>query len=200
MLNNTNRNHVPDNTLQNVLFNHQNELFKRFSKLLMLRIDFAYRKNSESFKSADVNQLVADMVWLTEQSAYISGLVGYAWVLEYGEDHRYHIHAAFYINGQRHRKVWSFWEAIKALWEDITDEEGYAHRCEPKGHYRVRGERVVSFSDSRGREGMQYILSYLSKQAQKNRGVIYQLSDIPAAPAAGRRRNASQAPVQKIRQ
>jgi hypothetical protein len=35
------------------------------------------------------------------------------------------------------------------------------HRCEPKGHYRIRGERVVSFSDSRGREGMQYILSYL---------------------------------------
>jgi hypothetical protein len=52
-------------------------------------------------------------------------------------------------------------EAIQSLWEDITEGEGYAHRCEPKGHYRVRGERVVSFSDSRGREGMEFILSYL---------------------------------------
>lgn len=40
-------------------------------------------------------------------------------------------------------------EALRDLREDITDAEGYAHRCEPKGHYRVRGERVVSFSDQR---------------------------------------------------
>ncbi|MFJ5375901.1 hypothetical protein ACIPSX_00885 [Pectobacterium sp. CHL-2024] len=191
MLHYTNRNHVPDNTLQNVLFDHQKELFERFSKLLMLRIDFAYRKDSESFKSADVNQLVADMIWLTEQSAYISGLVGYAWVLEYGEDHRYHIHAAFYINGQRHRKVWVFWEAIRALWEDITDEEGYAHRCEPKGHYRVRGERVVSFTDSKGREGMEFILSYLGKQSQRTAHRIYRVSIVPTPVVSGRRRKLS---------
>ena len=190
MLNNTNRNHVPDNTLQNVLFNHQNELFERFSKLLMLRIDFAYRKNSESFEYADVNQLVADMIWLTEQCAHIPGLVGYAWVLEYGEDHRYHIHAAFYINGQRHRKVWCFWEAIQSLWEDITDGEGYAHRCEPKGHYRVRGERVVSFSDSKGRQGMAFILSYLGKQSERTKRRIYRVSAVPPA-VSGRRRKYS---------
>lgn len=92
----------------------------------MLRVDFAYRQESESFNAADVNQLVADMTWLTEQCTTLSGLVGYAWVLEYGEDHRYHVHAAFYLNGQRHRKVWCFWEAIQSLWEDITDGEGYA--------------------------------------------------------------------------
>lgn len=61
MLHNTNRNHVPDNTLQNVLFNHQNQLFNCYSKLLMLRVDFAYRQESGSFNSTDVNQLVADM-------------------------------------------------------------------------------------------------------------------------------------------
>ena len=64
----------------------------------------------------------------------------------------------------------------------------------------MRGERVTAHDDTRGRKGMQYILSYLSKQAQKNLGVIYQLSEIPAAPAAGRRRNTSQAPIQKLRQ
>ncbi|HDZ1142894.1 TPA: hypothetical protein RRU58_005040, partial [Klebsiella pneumoniae] len=87
MLHNTNRNHQPDSSLQNVLFSHQNQLFNCYSKLLMLRVDFAYRQNSDSFNAADVNQLVADMTWLTEQSSALSGLVGYAWVLEYGEDH-----------------------------------------------------------------------------------------------------------------
>lgn len=188
MLHNTNRNHQPDSSLQNVLFSHQNQLFECYSKLLMLRVDFAYRQESESFNSADVNQLVADITWLTEQCTTLSGLVGYAWVLEYTEDHRYHIHAAFYLNGQRHRKVWCYWEVIQSLWEDITDGEGYAHRCEPKGHYRVRGERVVSFCDSRGREGMQYILSYLGKQSQRTERRIYRVSAVPAPAVSGRRR------------
>ena len=188
MLHNTNRNHQPDSSLQNVLFNHQNQLFSCYSKLLMLRLDFAYRQNSDSFNAADVNQLVADMTWLTEQSSALSGLVGYAWVLEYGEEHRYHVHAAFYLNGQRHRKVWCFWEAIQSLWGDITDGEGYAHRCEPKGHYRVRGERVVSFSNSRGRQGMAFILSYLGKQSQRTARRIYRVSAVPAPAVSGRRR------------
>ncbi|MCU6208175.1 rolling circle replication-associated protein [Enterobacter cloacae] len=191
MLHNTNRNHVPDNPLQNVLSNHQNQLFECYSKLLMLRVDFAYRQESDSFNAADVNQLVADMTWLTEQCTTLSGLVGYAWVLEYGEDHRYHVHAAFYLNGQRHRKVWCFWEAIHSLWEVITDGEGYAHRCEPKGHYRVRGERVISFSDNRGREGMQYILSYMGKQSQRTERRIYRVSVVPLPAVSGRRRKYS---------
>ncbi|WP_447088787.1 hypothetical protein ACOTR2_02010 [Enterobacter asburiae] len=191
MLHNTNRTHQPDSSLQNVLFNHQNQLFSCYSKLLMLRVDFAYRQNSDSFNAADVNQLVADMTWLTEQSSSLSGLVGYAWVLEDGEAHRYHVHAAFYLNGQRHRKVWCFWEAIQSLWEDITDGEGYAHRCEPKGHYRVRGERVVSFSDSRGRHGMTYVLSYLGKQSQRTERRIYRVSVVPVPAVSGRRRKYS---------
>ncbi|HDR2680859.1 TPA: inovirus-type Gp2 protein [Enterobacter mori] len=186
MLHNTNRNHQPDNSLQNVLLNHQNQLFSCYSKLLMLRVDFAYRQNSDSFNAADVSQLVADITWLTEQCTTLSGLVGYAWVLEYTEDHRYHVHAAFYLNGQRHRKVWCFRETISAQWEDITDGEGYAHRCEPKGHYRVRGERVVSFSDSRGREGMTFILSYPGKQSQRTERRIYRVSSVPAPAVSGR--------------
>ncbi|KNC91157.1 inovirus-type Gp2 protein [Trabulsiella odontotermitis] len=188
MLHSTNRNHQPDSSLQSVLFSHQNQLFECYSKLLMLRVDFAYRQNSESFNTADVNQLVADMTWLTEQCMTLSGLVGYAWGLEYTENHRYHVHAAFYLNGQLHRKVWCFWEAIQSLWEDITDGEGYAHRCEPKERYRVRGERVISFADTKGRQGMTFILSYLGKQSQRTERRIYRVSTVPAPAVSGRRR------------
>lgn len=186
-----NSNHKPDCSLQSVLFNHQDRLFDCHSKLLLLRVDFAYRKNSDSYAYGDIHQLVAEMTWLTEQCAEISGLEGYAWVMEYGGDHRYHIHAAFYINGQSHRKAWCFWKSIQSLWEDITDGEGYAHRCEPKGHYRVRGERVINFSDRRGREGMQYILSYLGKQSQRTERRIYRVSAVPAPAVSGRRRKRS---------
>lgn len=186
-----NFNHAPDHQLQNTLFQHQDSLFERYSKLLMLRIDFAYRKDSEAFKFADTNNLAADMTWLTEQCREISGLVGYSWVMEDGEEHRLHVHAAFYINGQEHCKIWMFWEQIKHLWETVTQGEGYAHHCEPKAHYRIQGERVVAFSDTRGREGMQYILSYLAKQSQRTERPIYRLSTVPVPPRRGRPRNQS---------
>lgn len=182
-------NHRPDHSLQRKLFNHQDSLFECYSKLIMLRIDFAYRKESESFKYADIHQITSEMTLLIEQIKDISGIVGFAWVLEYGEQHRLHIHAAFYINGQRHQKVWSFWENIRDIWDEVTEGEGYAHHCEPKPYYPVRGERVIKHSDKKRRSGMKYILSYLGKDSQRTERRIYQLSDIPTAKQIGRKRN-----------
>lgn len=157
----------------------------------MLRVDFSYLQGSDSHGEGDIHSTVADITLMLQRSGDINGLVGYAWVLEYTGQHGYHIHAAFYLNGQKHRRAWTVFEALRDARKGVTWGEGYAHRCEPKEHYRVRGEWVTAYDDVRGRRGMQYILSYLSKQAQKTQGVICQLSDIPAPPAAGRRRKAS---------
>ncbi|ELY1861804.1 hypothetical protein [Serratia marcescens] len=184
----TNKNHRADKFLQNTLLAHQDALFDRYSKLLMLRVDFAYRQDSLSFHFADEHQLAAEMTYLMEQCADIAGIVGSTWVMEYTERHRFHVHAAFYIDGQHHRKIWLFWEQIKHLWERITELEGYAHRCEPKSCYRVRGERVVAASDVRGRRGMQYILSYMGKQEQRTARPIYRVSTVPAPVRRGRPR------------
>lgn len=184
-----NFNHTPDYLLQHELLNHQDDLFEHYSKLLMLRIDFAYRKDSKSFKYADIHQITSDMTLLIEQVKDISSIAGFAWVLEYGEQHRLHIHAAFYINGQRHQKVWRFWEGIRDIWEEVTEGEGYAHHCEPKPYYPVPGERVIEYSDEDGRSGMKYILSYLGKDSQRTERRIYQLRDIPTAKQIGRKRN-----------
>ncbi len=183
-----NENHPADKLIQKALLTHQDALFDRYSKLLMLRVDFAYRRDSVSFNRADENQLAAQMTYLMEQCTDISGIVGNAWVMEYAEQHRFHIHAAFYIDGQRHRKIWLFWERIRACWERITELEGYAHWCEPKSCYRVRGGRVVAASDVRGRGGMQYILSYMGKQEQRTTRPIYRVSSIPAPDRRGRPR------------
>ncbi|GAB1437297.1 inovirus-type Gp2 protein [Providencia sp.] len=184
-----NFNHTPDYLLQHDLLNHQDDLFEHYSKLLMLRIDFAYRKESDSFEYGDTHQITSEITLLIEQVKNISGAVGFAWVLEYGEQHRFHIHAAFYINGQRHRKVWHFWEDIRDIWEEVTEGEGYAYHCEPKPYYPVRGERVIKYSDEDGRSDMKYILSYLGKDSQRTERRIYQVSDIPTERQIGRKRN-----------
>lgn len=186
-----NLSYVQHPTLNRKLRRHQNQLFERYSKLLMLRVDFSYLQDSDSHGDGDIHSTVADITLMLQRSGDINGLVGYAWVLEQTEQHGYHIHAAFYLNGQKHRQVWTVFEALRDTWKYVTWEEGHTHRCEPKEHYRVRGEWVTAYNDIKGRKNMQYILSYLSKQEQKTQGVIYQLSAIPAPPAAGRRRKVS---------
>ncbi|EMB4081209.1 inovirus-type Gp2 protein [Klebsiella aerogenes] len=186
----TNLNYVQHRTLQRYLRHHLSELFERYSKLLMLRVDFYYSLSSDAWLHADKHSTTADMILLLQRCDAICGLVGFTWVLEYTEQHGYHIHAAFYLNGQKHRKIWPAFKALQALWGEVTAGEGHAYRCTPQKYYKVQGERVTLHSDTHGRKGMQYILSYLSKQDQKGEKVICQLSDVPAASTAGRKRKA----------
>lgn len=185
-----NPNYQHDMHLNQKLRTHQEMLFLRYSKLLMLRVDFAYIKTSYEFKHSDVNTIVGDMVKLLQRSLSIGGLVGYVWVLEYTEDHGFHIHAAFYLNGQKHRKTWNAFLSVTELWDDITDDAGYTHWCNPLKYYDVQGERVTSWDNNTGRDDMLYILSYLSKKDQKTDKIIFQCSDIPSqCKSGGRNRN-----------
>lgn len=186
-----NLSYVQHAALNRKLRRHQDQLFERYSKLLMLRVDFSYLQDSDSHGEGDIHSTVADITLLIQRSQGIKGLVGYAWVLEHTERHGFHIHAAFYLNGQKHRRAWTVFEALRDTWKYVTWGEGHTHRCEPREEYRARGEWVTAYDDIKGRKSMQYILSYLSKQEQKTLGVICQLSDIPAPPAAGRRRKLS---------
>jgi len=190
-INDINLSYVQHPTLNRKLRRHQNQLFERYSKLLMLRVDFSYLQDSDSHGEGDIHSTVADITLLIQRSQDIKGLVGYAWVLEHTERHGFHIHAAFYLNGQKHRRAWTVYETLRDTWKYVTWGEGHTHRCEPREEYRARGEWVTPYDDIKGRKSMQYILSYLSKQEQKTLGVICQLSDIPAPPAAGRRRKVS---------
>lgn len=186
-----NQRYIQNTHLKTRLFTHLDTLFEHHSKILMLRVDLAYRKDSKAFITQDEKEMAWQMILLTEQLTIHTDIIGFAWVMECSELHGIHIHAAFYLDGQRHRKIWNTWEAIKSLWMGITVGEGYAHRCEPKIHYRVRGEWVIRHDDNKGRGGMQYILSYLSKVDQKEGGLIYRVSDIPAKKQRGRPRRKS---------
>ncbi|HAT1571410.1 TPA: inovirus Gp2 family protein [Kluyvera cryocrescens] len=174
--------------LKTRLFNHLDNLFDSYSKILMLRVDLSYRKDSVAFNIRDENEMAWQMILLTEQLSACTDIIGFAWVMEYTEQHGIHIHAAFYLDGQRHRKVWNTWQAVKSLWLDITRGEGYTYWCKPQSHYRVRGEWVISYDDIKGRNGMTYILSYLSKRDQKVDESIYQVSELPVRVRRGRPR------------
>ncbi|SUB31425.1 Protein of uncharacterised function (DUF3296) [Yersinia pseudotuberculosis] len=174
------------------LLNNVNEyvdkLFEQYSKLLMLRVDLAYLKNSIEFKYQDTRGMSADVVQLLNNIQGVKGIVGHVWVMENTENHGLHIHMAIFFNGQIRNRVWTAFQEINYFWERVTKGNGYAHRCEPKKHYRVKGEQVINYHDKKGIVGMKYILSYLAKMSQKELGLIYRLSHVAEKPIRGRKR------------
>jgi len=184
----TNSNYLTYPELESKLRRHVDNLFMRYSKLILLRIDFAYLKHSPEFTQQDIHGLCADMAqldnWLTEKNS----IAGYAWVAEYGLYHRYHSHCAIFINAQLRNKAWPVFLEIEAQWKSITDNEGYAHRCAPQPHYKVRSEAMTEYNDDIGTNAMKYILSYMAKTAQKPDGIHYRFSTIPARSRSGRPR------------
>jgi len=188
----TNPNYPTYPELESKLHRHVDELFIRYSKLILLRTDFAYRKHSPEFTHQDIHGLCADMVQLEHRLAGINGIAGYAWVAEYGADHRYHAHCAIFINAQLRNKAWPVFQEIVAHWESLTKNEGYAHRCAPQPHYKVRSEEMTEYNDDVGINAMKYILSYLAKTAQKPDGIHCRFSAIPARSRSGRPRKRSE--------
>ncbi|MGV8776588.1 hypothetical protein, partial [Pseudomonas aeruginosa] len=69
---------------------HLDSLFGVYSKLLPFRMDFAYRKNTLSYRCACRYAMCAEMLQLINEVG--EKLVGYAWVMEYTERKGLHIH------------------------------------------------------------------------------------------------------------
>jgi len=184
----TNPNHPTNPELESQLHHHVDNLFRRYSKLILLRIDFAYLSHLSEFTHQDVHGLCADMVLLETRLVDINGIAGYTWVAEYGTDHRYHAHCAVFINGQLRNKAWPIFLEIEKQWKSVTDNEGYAHRCTPQRHYRVRSEEMTEHDNESGVKAMKYILSYMAKTEQKPDGVLSRFSSIPDKSRRGRPR------------
>lgn len=63
----TNLNYVQHRTLQRYQRHHLSELFTRYSKLLMFRVDFYYRVDSNAWCHADKYSTTADMILLLQR-------------------------------------------------------------------------------------------------------------------------------------
>ncbi|MGB3252513.1 hypothetical protein [Buttiauxella gaviniae] len=163
-------------------------LFERYSKLLLLRVDFAYRKNSSDFLHQDIPGLCADMMRFEYQLENISGVSGYIWIAEQGDRHGHHVHAAVFVNAQKRNKSWPVYQEISAAWEDVTNDNGYAHYCKPEPHHTAQAGKVIHFSDASGISDMKIITSYLAKSRQKPDGIIFSIRDLPEVHSSGRKR------------
>lgn len=191
MLKNSNRNFNEDWFLASVLNAHIDEMINRYSCLLALRMDFFYQKDSARYSSLNHQTLERDLRELMEKMTKEKGVVGYFWVVEWTERHRYHAHVVFWLDRQKTQHSYPFALTANTLWEEITHRDGVSHRCEYRPQYSVNINIPVRYNDPESINNIRHVLSYLAKEEQKEGLCAYGCNDVPPRSAAGRPRKPS---------
>lgn len=122
-----------------------NQLFKKFSKLMVLRVDFGYSKSCTlgiSFEQAkrDLEHFFKNLNKNNELSEY---LVGNIWKWEFAGKKGYHCHCLFFYNGQHVQKDENWGRRLGEYWNNVITpgRGGYwnVNVAEKKEEYRLKG-------------------------------------------------------------
>lgn len=147
-------------------------LFSLHSRLLVLRVDFGYKKQpcwpnaTETPVNYEAFRMHREMLF-----RYISAelpnkcLVGYAWKMEYGLDKSYHIHAMVFLDGSKVREDVTIARIIGEHWSSaITEGKGLYYNCNAyKGNYKSCGIGTVHYDDAESYEGLRKAALYMTK-------------------------------------
>ncbi|TBU73284.1 inovirus-type Gp2 protein [Phytopseudomonas daroniae] len=147
-------------------------LCELYSRITIVRVNLYYRLEAQARLRVervfdDLKQLVAEH----RSNSIFDHLIGHIYAVEQGDrdDGRgYHIHAAYFFNGNEVRG--DVYKAIQLgeLWEDITHGQGYMHSCNhDKEQYGDEcGIGRILRSDQAIRRHVYKAVKYLVKDAQ----------------------------------
>lgn len=147
-------------------------LFLRYSKVLVVRVDLAYKRASSDSSlpheishtdaRRDLKMLLKDMRSKLFKTNYIT----YVWKLEYGPLKGYHYHAFFFFDGSRVRRDINLAEIIGDHWRTVvTAGRGCVFNCNKvKNYYPSLGIGMIGYTDSRRIDNLiKVALEYLMK-------------------------------------
>jgi len=167
---------------------HLDAMFNRYSRLLAVRIDFGWRKTSGRYQRQSIDEMARDMHTLINVIKDIKSITGYYWVIERSIDKGLHVHAVFYLNGQKHNNPYMLVRIIGDEWSASTNDEGYFHHCRNKKAFVASVERVVDHRNTDDINDLRYIISYLAKTTQKETGIYMDRNSIAVRSNRGRPR------------
>ncbi len=147
-------------------------LCERYSRTTIVRVDFHYLPEAQGrLRVEHVFDDLDDLIAEHENNPIFKHLIGYIHTVEQGDRNDgggYHIHAAYFFNGNEVRG--DVYKAIQLgeLWEDITLGQGYMHSCNHgKDRYGDEcGVGLILRSDQAIRSHVYKTLKYLVKDAQ----------------------------------
>ncbi|WP_420370614.1 hypothetical protein, partial [Escherichia coli] len=153
----------PDWFLQSLLNNHIDKMVERYSCLRAFRTDLFYQDHTAKFFLQDHQQLEWDIRKLMNRMMQLEAVVGFFWVIEWTEDHHYHAHVVFWLDGSKTQNTYTWAQQAGLYWSDITDREGWYHRCEFKEHYEANINIPVRYSDPDSITNIRQVLAYMTK-------------------------------------
>lgn len=178
--------------LSAVLNAHINEMVDRYSALLASRVDFSYKKNASNHEQINHHQLEHDLRKLMDSMMQLEAVVGYFWVIEWGEEHGFHAHVVFWLDRHLTQSPYVFSQQARKLWNEITSLNGGFHRCEFKKNYTANINTPVYYNDPASVLNIRQVLSYLAKEEQKWSYPVYGCNEVPSRATSGRPREAGQ--------
>jgi hypothetical protein len=119
-----------------------------------------------------------------------SAIVGYFWVIEWTADHGFHAHAAYWLDGHQTQRSYPFAQQAGELWKELTQQEGYFNICQFKEPYKADINIPVRYNEPASILNIRRVLSYLTKEEQKEGLCSYGCNEVPQRPSSGRPRKA----------
>ena len=118
-----------------VAHSHIDSLIEKRCKLLVLRVDFSYRKDLVGQITLDEAKRDLEHFLSNRRSkpSLFENMDGYIWKLEYGPDKGYHYHLVLFFNGSKHQSDYYLAREIGEYWKHcITKGRGIYFNCNAK--------------------------------------------------------------------
>lgn len=162
-----------------------NNLFLRYPKLLVVRLDLEYREDHAAFVTLtqarqDISRFISHRRW----NKLFAHNVGFIIAREHGKNGcGFHFHCLLFFNGHERRQDINLAKAIgEQYWEgditrlacedDTADTRGRYFNCNAKqDDYRYLGVGLISHADEVKRSNLSYALIYLTKEDQGLEGL-----------------------------
>ncbi|MEG1709361.1 MAG: inovirus-type Gp2 protein [Acinetobacter sp.] len=140
----------------------------KFSKLLVLRIDFCWKaqiQDDVTFK--EMKAYFAQMRKRFHHDKNLPNIVGYIWKLEFGQKKGYHYHCIFFMDGNKFQSDAHYAEVIGQYWSKLTLDKGYYFNCHrDKIKYRHLAIGMARHDDQTFFDNLNQVLVYICKQDQ----------------------------------
>lgn len=160
-------------------------LISRYSRTLIIRVNLYYYETVQlRLRVERVFEDLDRLVGEHERNPIFNHLLGYICAVEQGDDRGYHIHAAYFLNGNEVCRDIYKAQQIGDLWVRITQGQGYFDSCnhdkeekygkkeqeqDTEEKQRELGIGMIFRNNHQIRPHVHYAMRYLVKDAQRIR-------------------------------
>lgn len=144
------------------------KLIYKFSKLLVIRIDFAIYREFKITLVLLKTYLKIFIKKLHAPNDKVPPIVGFIWKLEYGIQKGYHYHFIFFMDGNLYKQDTYFAQQLGELWKSITQNKGSYHSCNhDKASYKKLAIGILVHDDHEKIDALYLlVVKYLTKTSQ----------------------------------